>query len=194
MTRQTAPQKAAKKATAQDRELDRLMRKIRIEETPLGKGVFARRTLAADLVVGEILGEVLDDHPEDSSYCMELQSGRLLEPGPPLRFLNHSCEPNCELFYWVDEETNAPAEDRLWLQTLRRIAAGEEMTIDYCWPADAAIRCRCQAASCRGWVVDPDEISRIARSQPEAWAEYLTDTEAVAAKKKRPGARGKTVK
>lgn len=194
MTRQTAPQKAAKKATAQERELDRLMRKIQIEETPLGKGVFARRKLAADLVVGEILGEVLDDHPEDSSYCMELQSGRLLEPGPPLRFLNHSCEPNCELFYWVDEETNAPAEDRLWLQTLRPIAAGEEMTIDYCWPADAAIRCRCQAASCRGWVVDPDEISRIARSQPEAWAEYLTDTEAVVAKKKRPGARGKTVK
>ena len=67
------------------------MRKIRIQETALGKGVFARRKLGADVVVGEILGEVLDEHPEDYSYCMELQSGRLLEPGPPLRFLNHSC-------------------------------------------------------------------------------------------------------
>jgi hypothetical protein len=170
------------------------MRKIRIEETSVGKGVFARRKLGADVVVGEILGEVLDEHPEDSSYCMELQSGRLLEPGPPLRFLNHSCEPNCELFYWVDEETDAPAEDRLWLQTLRPIVAGEEMTIDYCWPADAAIRCRCEAASCRGWVVDPEELSQIATSQPKAWANYLNDTQAVVARKRRSRASGPSLK
>ena len=186
--------KPAAKAAAAESELDRLMRKIRIEETALGKGVFARRKLGADVVVGEILGEVLDEHPEDSSYCMELQSGRLLEPGPPLRFLNHSCEPNCELFYWVDEETNAPAEDRLWLQTIRPIKADEEMTIDYCWPADAAIRCRCETVSCRGWVVDPDERDQIASSQPEAWADYLTETEAVSVKKRRSRAGGKAVK
>jgi hypothetical protein len=100
---------------------------------------------------------VLEDYPEDSSYCMALPSGKLLEPTAPLRFLNHSCDPNCELFYWEDEETNLQ-EDRLWLQTIRPIVPGEQLLIDYCWPADAAIPCRCGAPTCRGWIVDPDEF------------------------------------
>jgi len=123
----------------------------------VGKGVFARRRLKADIIVGEIHGTVMAEHPEDSSYCMELQTGNLLEPGPPLRFVNHSCDPNCELFYWFDEERSTQ-EDRLWLQTIRSIELGEELSIDYCWPADAAIPCRCGAVNCRGWIVDPDEL------------------------------------
>lgn len=194
MTRKTPAKKATAAAQKKQSELDRLMRKIRIEETPVGKGVFAKRKLGGDVVIGEIFGEVLDDHPEDSSYCMELQSGRLLEPEPPLRFLNHSCEPNCELFYWVDEESNTPAEDRLWLQTIRPIAAGEEITIDYCWPADAAIRCRCETVSCRGWVVDPDELDQIAASQPEAWAEYVASISSPSPAKRRPRAGSKSPK
>lgn len=129
---------------------------ILIGSTPVGRGVFARRKLMAGLVVGEIHGEILDDHPEDSSYVMELPSSRLLEPAPPFRFVNHSCEPNCELFYWFDEDSTTQ-EDRLWLQTIRPIMPGEELLIDYSWPADAAIPCRCGTASCRGWIVDPVE-------------------------------------
>lgn len=170
------------------------MRKIRIEETSVGKGVFAQRAMRADVVVGEIFGDVLDEHPADPSYCMELQSGRLLEPGAPLRFVNHSCEPNCELFYWVDEESDAPIEDRLWLQTIRSISAGEEMTIDYCWPADAAIRCCCQSTSCRGWIVDPDEYDQLPTSQPKAWAAYVAETKGKAAKPTKRRASGKQTK
>jgi hypothetical protein len=48
-------------------------------------------------------------------------------------------------------------EERLWMQTIRPINAGEELLIDYCWPADAAIPCRCGALGCRGWIVDPAE-------------------------------------
>jgi hypothetical protein len=124
--------------------------------TPVGKGVFARRPLSGNLVLGEIEGTILDQHPEDSSYVMELASGRLLDPAAPLRFVNHSCDPNCEIFYW-DEEDGTPPEERLWMQTIRPIAKGEELTIDYSWPADAAIPCRCNTACCRGWIVDPAE-------------------------------------
>lgn len=194
VTRQTANQTVANQTAPQLSEIDRLMRKIRIKETAVGKGVFAQRAIAADVVVGEILGEILDDHPEDSNYCMELQSGRLLEPAPPLRFLNHSCEPNCELFYWVDEESDEPVEDRLWLQTLRQISADEEMTIDYSWPADAAIRCRCDAPSCRGWIVDPDEFDQLAESQPEAWNAYVSEQWAEKAAENQSRAAGKTAR
>jgi hypothetical protein len=134
--------------------LDRL---IRVGETHVGRGVFARRAIKAGIVLGEVHGEHLDDHPEDSSYVMELPSGRLLDPAAPLRFVNHSCDPNCELFYWEGDAEN-PQEDRLWMQTIRPIAAGAELSIDYSWPADAAIPCRCGTPQCRGWIVDPAEL------------------------------------
>jgi hypothetical protein len=139
----------------------RLERLIRLGETHVGRGVFARRRLKADIVLGEILGETLDDHPEDSSYVMELPSCKLLEPTPPFRFLNHSCEPNCEIFYW-EAEPGTVQEDRLWLQTIRPIEPGEELLIDYSWPADAAIPCRCGTAGCRGWICDPAELHLVA--------------------------------
>ena len=69
---------------------------IRVGETSVGKGVFARRNIHEGILLSEIHGTVLDDYPEDSSYCMALPSGKLLEPTAPLRFLNHSCDPNCE--------------------------------------------------------------------------------------------------
>ena len=131
----------------------RLERLLRIGDTDVGRGVFARRPIASGVVLGEIRGAVLLDHPEDSSYVMELGTGKLLDPAPPFRFVNHSCDPNCEIFYW--EET--PDEDRLWMQTIRPIGPGEELSIDYSWPADAAIPCRCRAPECRGWIVDPAE-------------------------------------
>jgi hypothetical protein len=114
---------------------------------------------------GEVLGTILDNHPEDSSYVMELAGGRLLDPAPPLRFVNHSCDPNCEIFYWEAEPGEAE-EERLWMQTIRPIQPGEEILIDYCWPADAAIPCRCGALTCRGWIVDPAERHLIEEVEP----------------------------
>ena len=139
-----------------DSNQTRLKRLVRVGQTHVGRGVFAARRLRAGLVIAEIKGEVLDEHPADPSYCMELPGGKLLEPAAPLRFVNHSCDPNCELFYWVDEDQRSE-DDRLWLQTIRSIEPGEELSIDYSWPADAAIPCRCNAAGCRGWIVDPEE-------------------------------------
>jgi hypothetical protein len=154
----TAPPQSRRLPTSSRHEslAARFRQLIRIDMTPVGRGVFARRSLQAHLVLGEITGTILDDHPEDSSYVMELASGRLLDPAAPLRFVNHSCDPNCEIFYW-DEEDGTPPEDRLFLQTIRPIAKGEELSIDYSWPADAAIPCRCGTANCRGWIVDPEE-------------------------------------
>lgn len=149
--------------TTRRRRSDPLLNRVLVASTSIGRGVFARRRLSAGLVVGEICGRVLDSHPEDAQYCMELGSGRILEPAAPFRFLNHSCDPNCELFYWEDDPGQ---EDRLWLQTICPIDAGQELLIDYCWPADAAIPCRCGAVNCRGWVVDPEELHLVSKAAP----------------------------
>ena len=135
----------------------RLTQLVEVGGTHVGRGVFARRGIGGGEIIGEVLGHILPTEPEDPHYCMELPSGRVLEPAPPLRFVNHGCDPNCELFYWFDEDGSLQ-EDRLWLQTIRPIRAGEELLIDYCWPASAAIPCRCGSPACRGWIVDPEEL------------------------------------
>lgn len=129
---------------------------LRIGRTPLGRGLFARRRYRPQQVIGVVRGQVIEDPDYASDYCIELGEGRCLEPAAPFRYLNHSCEPNCELFFW--ETDQAAPLDRLWLQALRPIEPGEELTIDYAWPADAAIPCDCGAAGCRGWIVLTEEL------------------------------------
>ena len=49
-----------------------------------------------------------------------------LRQGALGRFINHSCEPNCETQKWV-----VRGELAIGLFALRDISAGEELTFDY---------------------------------------------------------------
>ena len=63
-------------------------------------------------------------------------------------FINHSCDPNCET-----SEVNG----RVWIKSIRPIAAGEEITYDYCLydgENDEAL-CNCGARRCRGTMYSP---------------------------------------
>ena len=126
-----------------------------VGETPVGFGVFARRAFRKGKPVGRIRGQLLDDREYTSDYCMEIGDDLTLEPAYPFRYLNHSCEPNCEIIEVEDEF----GESSLWLYTCRPITVGEHLTIDYAWPADNAIPCRCGSGKCRGWIVDLDEVA-----------------------------------
>jgi hypothetical protein len=69
--------------------------------------------------------------------------------GNEARFINHSCEPNCEA---VTERR------RIWIYALRDIEAEEELTYDYNLTDDGESEasrarhyaCRCGAPTCRG--------------------------------------------
>lgn len=138
--------------------------KVTVAETSMGFGVLANCSFEEGEVIGEIKGKVHDDPDYESDYCMDLGGDAKLEPKSPFRFLNHSCEPNCELVLWKwrrRKKGKRPKYQRLWLQALRPVGGGEELTIDYAWPASAAIACRCQSRTCRGWIVHPDELHDI---------------------------------
>jgi hypothetical protein len=113
--------------------------------------------------VGPIQGEIVEDPAYGSEYGIDLGDGdRTLEPAAPFRFLNHSCQPNCALvIYDEEDEDGTPLGVSVWLEILSEIAPGEQMTIDYAWPADAAIPCRCGAASCRGWIVAEEYLDEV---------------------------------
>jgi hypothetical protein len=130
---------------------------IEIRNTQVGSGVITRLPHDKHEIIGEVKGQIHDDAEYESDYCMHLGKTAKLEPKPPFRFLNHSCDPNCCLVLWKKRRKKGHKYPRLWLQTLRRIRAGEELTIDYAWPAEVAIPCQCGSRRCRGWIVSPDE-------------------------------------
>jgi len=69
-------------------------------------------------------------------------------------FINHSCDPNCE---------TTEVGGRVWIKAIRKIAAGEEITYDYCLydggDEDEAA-CNCGAACCRGTMYSSTERRR----------------------------------
>lgn len=132
---------------------------VRVGPARHGMGVFATRRLRGERELAKVEGEVIDDADYGSNHCMDLGGTLSLEPVAPFRFLNHSCEPNCSLILCeTTHEDGSPATPEIWVETLRQIAPGEELTIDYAWPADSAIPCGCGAPTCRGWIVDPAEL------------------------------------
>ena len=131
----------------------KLRKRVKVKMTKVGRGVFARRPIVADAVIGEIDGQIMNTDFE-SDYCMDLGGKAVLEPFPPFRFLNHSCEPNCELVLWKRRKGGGKKIPRLWLVATREIARGEELTIDYSWPEDVAVVCQCGSERCRGWVAE----------------------------------------
>lgn len=131
-----------------------------VGDTPYGLGLFTVEKIKKGALLGRVTGEIFDDPDYQSDYCIDLGQDHSLEPAEPFRFLNHSCEPNCVL---VLEESSSgrPAKSRVFVETLRKIQPGEQLTIDYGWPADGAIPCGCGTASCRGWIVDIEEADQI---------------------------------
>lgn len=68
-------------------------------------------------------------------------------------FINHSCDPNCE-----SEEVDG----RIFISTVRDIAAGEELTYEYNLhdSDDEKGDCFCGAAKCRGTMFSAGEVKR----------------------------------
>jgi SET domain-containing protein len=135
-------------------------RNVEVKATEVGFGVFSRRSFKKEAIVGEITGDIMSSDFE-SDYCMHLDDLSVLEPSHPFRFLNHSCVPNCELVIWKHRKIDGRKVPRLWLSVIRKVKKGQELTIDYAWPAEFAIPCRCRADKCRKWIVDPDELSEL---------------------------------
>jgi hypothetical protein len=88
------------------------------------------------------------------TYLFGLGDGSVVIEGHcAAMFINHSCQANCE----TREE-----DDRVWITSIRNIAAGEEITYDYCLydgGEDEAV-CNCGAKTCRGTMYSPEEIRR----------------------------------
>lgn len=123
-------------------------------------------------------------------YFFELTQGQHIidatVKGGIARFINHSCDPNCQTIVW-----EVGSERRVGIQALRRIEPGEEITYDYEFEryGSKAQACYCGAANCRRVICAPAEIEAAKRLRAEAAsgissAEPAASTRPPAAKRK----------
>jgi hypothetical protein len=138
-----------------------------ITDSPIqGLGAFATEHIPAGVRLIEYAGERLTPAEADARYpdqpnerhhtfLFAIDDDVVIDAavnGNDARFINHSCDPNCD----------AVIEDgRIWIETIRDVAPGEELAYDYAYILDerhtpAAKRrfpCRCGAANCRGTIL-----------------------------------------
>ncbi len=138
---------------------------VRLGPTAYGLGVFALREFLACEQLGPIEGQVFQNGVYESDYCIEMGEIGCLEPDAPFRFLNHSCQPNCCLMEYEVKQEDGAYQAELWLSVEIDIAPGEQITIDYGWPAEHAIPCRCGSPLCRRWIVAADELKQVRKNE-----------------------------
>jgi hypothetical protein len=139
-----------------------------------GRGVFALRPIEPGETLIEYEGEVIDweealrRHPHDPAqpdhtFYFSIEGGHVIDAlygGNDSRWINHSCEPNCE----ADETP----EGRVFIKALRAIAPGEELNYHYGLTIDERYtpalkkryECRCGAKDCTGTMLTPKSRKR----------------------------------
>jgi uncharacterized protein len=140
-----------------------------------GKGAFATRRIKKGARIIEYLGECIDEaesdirYPDDEmgrhhTFLFSIGDGtRVLDAGPldwPAKYINHSCDPNCEA---IEEE-----DGRVFISALVTIAEGAELLYDYAYErtpehtdADEKLYvCRCGSPKCRGTIMAPPKVKK----------------------------------
>lgn len=126
--------------------------RVRVAPSPIeGRGLFATRGIAEEdtvlrLDTSRVVTEEEPLRPEEGEredHVAYLAGGRAVLLPEPERHLNHSCDPNAFL---------RTTEGVTRLLARRRIAPGEEVTIDYLvnTHGGSSWSCRCGSRRCRG--------------------------------------------
>ena len=148
-------------------------RKAIVRESSIhGRGVVARVPLKAGERICEYVGErigwpeALRRHPHDPdqpfhTFYFSVDDDTVIDGnvgGDFSRFMNHSCEPNCEA-----EMVEAEGPTRIYIVALHDIAEGEELVYNYGLTLDERytptlkkqFACFCGSAQCRGTMLSP---------------------------------------
>lgn len=113
-------------------------------------GVFTLEPIPARRRVIEYTGEIIDAEEMDRRsgksllYLFSVSKNKIIDGavgGSGAQFINHSCDGNMR---------SSSVKGRIYLTSLRRIEAGEELTYDYNIAEEFNVRCICGAENCRG--------------------------------------------
>ena len=132
---------------------------IEVRESSVhGRGVYAAQFISKGTRIIEYTGERVsweaapDDADDPHTFYFGLENGEVINPeidGNDARWINHSCDPNCEA---IEED------DHIFIYAMRNIQPGEELFYDYAMEIDEPLTkaskkkfaCYCGASTCRG--------------------------------------------
>jgi uncharacterized protein len=133
--------------------------RIEVRESAVhGRGVYATQFLSEGTRIIEYTGQRVsweaapDDDNDPHTFNFGLENGEVINPeigGNDARWINHSCDPNCEA---IEED------DHIFIYAMRDIEPGEELFYDYAMEIDEPITeeskkkfaCDCGSSNCRG--------------------------------------------
>ena len=144
--------------------------RIEIRKNHLGNAVYAAHAFTKGDFILRGWGPTTT---ERSKYTIQVDNDLHMTPPIPMRYLNHSCSPNCGLLIRTGVED-------IEIHALRPIAAGEELTLDY-ETFEVEFQgltgpCLCGSPSCRGTLVGYSGLSPGLRKAYGVYiAEYLHD-------------------
>jgi len=138
------------------------------QSTLHGLGVFATRRIGKGTRLLEYCGERVSheeadrryqhkDGTDNHTFLFIVDARTVIDAGVggnEARYVNHACEPNCE---------SVIEQGRVFIDALRSIGPGEELTYDYQIQRepddppdiDAIFACRCGLPGCRGTMLWP---------------------------------------
>jgi SET domain-containing protein len=132
-------------------------------------GCYATTSIRKGSRVAEYTGPRLNKDEADTrydeapiTYLFGLGDGTVVIDGHCMAmFINHSCDANCE---------TSEIRGRVFIKSIRPIAAGEEITYDYCLydGGDDEAICNCGAKKCRGTMYSKQEIRRRKRAKEKS--------------------------
>ena len=152
-----------------------------------GTGCFAKQRIAKGTRIAEYKGEHItpaialerygrEDECEDTGepvphvYLFTVSKRLIIDGGvngSDARFINHSCDPNCE---------TVVEGKHVYIESLRKIKEGEELTFDYALDIGGEITkedkkryaCLCGSENCRGTMLELPEKKKSKKSKDKA--------------------------
>ncbi|HZV70610.1 MAG TPA: SET domain-containing protein-lysine N-methyltransferase [Saprospiraceae bacterium] len=143
-----------------------------------GKGVFAKRPVRKGTKVIEYTGDIIsvkeadkigvkqDSKGHSHTMLFTVDDDRVINgnTGGDAKYINHGCDPNCEAVQYGD---------KVFIEALRSIPKGQELTYDYHLVVDGKITdevkqeyaCFCGSPKCRGTQIDAKIVAKSEKKQ-----------------------------